>query len=283
LRLLDSDRRDKVEPFLAQYRTIRARDGYRVTEREYYRSLPWVASDDPQVAIWRVRQNSFSSLMGCVISRLRAPEPAVLDLGAGCGWLAHRLAISGCRVVAVDLLDDGEDGLGASRHYDVAFACVQADFQDLPFAPGQFDLVVFNASLHYAPDVPGTLTRAARMVSAGGAIAVMDSPLVDRDEDGRALIARKKRRFSREYGLHSPIEPGKGFLTLAGLADIARTLGLEPQFVESHGSDSRDTGDGGERHDLGPRGRTGMRSKIGRMAMRFTRERRPRFGVWVAR
>jgi 2-polyprenyl-3-methyl-5-hydroxy-6-metoxy-1,4-benzoquinol methylase len=284
LRLLSSERLAHVEPFLAQYRSVRARDGYRVAERDYYRSLPWVASGDPQQAIWRVRQDSFSSLERHVLVSLRAPEPAVLDLGAGCGWLSYRLAKKGCRVVAVDLLDDQEDGLGASRHYDASFVCVQADFEELPFVSGQFDLVVFNASLHYAADVTATVTRAARMVSPGGTLVVMDSPLVDRDEHGRAMLRRKQRRFREEYGVCSPIEPGKGFLTLAELGEIARTLGLEQQFVESHRSDLGRGGPGDERADSGHSSGTGSRSTIGRLLTRFTRASRPaRFGVWVAR
>ncbi len=86
----------------------------------------------------------------------------VLDLGAGSGWLSHRLATLGYRVVAVDRLDDEADGLGACRHYPIAFPAVQADFDALPFEPHQFDLVVFDGSLHYSPNPAATLARGAR-------------------------------------------------------------------------------------------------------------------------
>src|SRR5437868_5658951 len=52
----------------------------------------------------------------------------ILDLGAGNGWLANRLAERGHRVIAVDLLDDPLDGLGAARHYAAAFSALLAEF-----------------------------------------------------------------------------------------------------------------------------------------------------------
>ena len=113
----------------------------------------------------------------------------VLDLGAGSGWLSHRLTALGHRVVAVDAIDDEVDGLGACRHYAGDFAAVQADFDALPFAPAQFDLVVFNGSLHYAADTGATLERAHRVLAPGGALVVMDSPMFRADGDGRRWSA----------------------------------------------------------------------------------------------
>src|SRR6266513_1525194 len=100
-RLLKPGRLQEIEPFLAQYRRIRGDDGYRQRGAAYYRSLPEVDARDPQAATWRVRR------------RFRGRPLRILDLGAGSGWLSARLNEVGHSCVAVDWLDDVEDGLGA--------------------------------------------------------------------------------------------------------------------------------------------------------------------------
>ena len=149
----------------------------------------------------------------------------VLDLGAGSGWLSHRLAALGHRAVAVDAIDDEVDGLGAARHYPTDFASVQADFDALPFAPGQFDLVVFNGSLHYAADTAATLERAHRAARAGGALVVMDSPMFRADGDGSAMVGAEVLRFRNQCGCANVVQPGVGYLTFARLAGIAGEAG----------------------------------------------------------
>jgi SAM-dependent methyltransferase len=187
----------------------------------------------------------------------------VLDLGAGNGWLSHRLAELGHDVVAVDASDDEADGLGAARHYAIEFSTVQADFAALPFAAAQFDLVAFNGSLHYAADTRETAAHARRMLAPGGALVVMDSPMFHADADGRAMVAGLTRRFTADYGLTDIVQPGPGYLTFASLAAIARDLHLEPRFIPSHGP---------------------LRWRVCRAFSRFRLGRAPAaFGLWVAR
>jgi SAM-dependent methyltransferase len=185
----------------------------------------------------------------------------VLDLGAGSGWLSHRLATDGHRVVAVDRLDDDADGLGACRHYAVPFAAVQADFDRLPFEPSQFDLVVFDGSLHYAADPAATLAEARRMLTAGGTMAVMDSPMFSSERDGQAMVLEQARRLEMDHGV-SPLRPGPGFLTFAALERAGTALGLRGRFVPSRGP---------------------MAWRLGRHVSRFKIGRAPAaFGVWIA-
>ena len=260
-RCLPPSRLAAAEPFLAQYRVVRQRDGYRADRAEYYRSLPDVEAGDPQWHIWRVRQRSFHRLLWLLRSRKSRAPQAVLDLGAGSGWLSYRLTKAGCRSVAVDLLIDDRDGLGVRGHYDVAFPCVQADFDALPFVPAQFDVVVFNGSLHYAPDVTSTLCRASRMLAARGILVVVDSPLFEQESAGRAMRARNRERLRTEYGVVLPIEPGEGFLTFPRLSACATTLGMSARFFPSYGS---------------------FRQRLGWMASRLADPDPAHFGVWVA-
>ncbi len=248
--------------FLAQYRAVRDRDGYRRDSSGYYRALPSTPHTDPQHIVWQVRARSFERFRTMVRARFRGAAPALLDLGAGNGWLSYRMTLDGCRAVAVDIHDDERDGLGAGRYYDVRFARVQADFDRLPFEPRRFDVVVFNGSLHYAPNTRATLTRVAPLVAPGGVIAVIDSPMFECAETGRAMRDRTRQRFKRDYGIAEPIEPGEGFLLFSALADTARALGFDAQFFESCG---------------------GTRWALGRLAGRVRHGIQPaRFGVWWA-
>ena len=236
-------RRRLLEPFLRQYRAIRERDGRRRAASEYYSALPWVPSDDPHAAEWQIRRESYGHLLRRALSA--APQAIrILDLGAGNAWLSHRLAALGHHVVAVDVLDDDADGLRASKHYGVRFPAIQADYDALPFAPEQFDLVVFNGSLHYAPDPAATLAAAHRMLAPGGAMAVMDSPMFLRDADGRAMTADMASRF--ESLLREPlprgadgaagfIQTGRGYLTFGAIEASAQSLGLRAEFIGSRG------------------------------------------------
>jgi SAM-dependent methyltransferase len=240
-RLLTQRRLTAAEPMIRQYRFVREREGYRVSRPEYYQMLPSVPPDDPHAPEWRLRRESFERLhrrlLPAVGLAARGPlEPIrVLDVGAGNGWLSHRLASFGHQVVAVDRLDDELDGLGAWRHYATRFVPVQADFDALPFAPGQFDLVVFNGSLHYSLNVTASLARAHRMLAPGGALAVMDSPMFCREAEGHAMVADKLRRFKTDYGLTDVVHPNVGFLTFAALAETAASLGLHGRFFRSRG------------------------------------------------
>ena len=261
-RFLTKGREQSAAAFAAQYRAVRERDGHRSTAVDYYRMLPTVPRDHPQAAEWRIRRESYASLQEHAIPAIWLGPMRVLELGAGRAWLSYRLATLGYRVVAVDRLDDDADGLGACRHYPIAFAAVQADFDAMPFEPHQFDVVVFSGSLHYSSDPEGSLREAVRMVSPGGTVAVMDSPVFRRDEDGEAMVADQQHRFHVEDGLAAPIRAGVGFLTYVRMERAFRSLGLRCHFFRSRGP-------------LAWR----MRRQVGRWRL----GRQPAaFGVWVA-
>jgi SAM-dependent methyltransferase len=260
-RFLSETRRTAVEPFASQYRLVREREGYRVTSADYYRSLPEVDSDDPRSAQWNVRRESYGHL-GHLANLTRGHAARVLDLGAGNAWLSYRLAAAGHAVVALDILDDEADGLGVTRMYGTPFTAVQADFDALPFAPGQFDVVVFNASLHYAPNPETTMALASTMLASEGSLVVMDSPLFERDGDGRAMVEEMARNFERDHGLRDVVRPGAGYLTFARLSAIAARLDMRFHYSQSRGP-------------IGWR----LRRQLSGLKLR----RRPAaFGVWVA-
>jgi SAM-dependent methyltransferase len=234
-RFLLPERIEELRPFLSQYRLVREQEGYRSRTPAYYRALPAVDPHNPLAENWRVRESSFNHLYRSILPSFDHYPLSILDLGAGNGWLCHRLSALGHRCAAVDWLADGEDGLGAHKHYPVQFSCFQADFDRLPFAPWQFDLVIFNASLHYSPDIIATLRNTAEMLSPGGGLAIMDSPTFRADDNGRRMVAEMEAKLKAQSGLTRVIQPGMGYLTPGLLKDAGKALGMEFHFRLSRG------------------------------------------------
>jgi SAM-dependent methyltransferase len=118
------------------------------------------------------------------------PPPAagpVADVGAGNGWLSYRLAQLRYPVLAIDASRDRAFGLGAAvAHYlsEVPFLPVQGDLAHLPLQPNKVSLVIFNASLHYAADLEGTLRNAAQALLPRGRLIVLDTPIARRPHPG---------------------------------------------------------------------------------------------------
>jgi SAM-dependent methyltransferase len=154
------------------------------------------------------------------------PGPRALDLGAGVGWLSNRLTRLGCAPCAVDLNLDQRDGLRAARHYAAAWPALQAEFDRLPLADTQADLVIYNASLHYSADYRATLAEALRVLRPGGRLVVMDSPIYRHEASGRRMIAERQAAFARDHGTRSDALPSVGYLTWAMLRELGRELGL---------------------------------------------------------
>lgn len=261
-RFLSRSRSDRAAPFLAQYRAVREQDGYRESAPEYYRMLPVVSQGNPRAAEWRIRRESYAHFQQRALPGVWQGPIHVLDLGAGSGWLSHRLASFGHHAVAVDRLDDEVDGLGACRHYPVTFAVVEADFDALPFEPAQFDVVILNGSLHYSPDPAATLAEAKRMLVDGGSLVVMDSPMFAHARDGQAMVDAQHHAFTANYGISDVIRPGVGFLTYRDLERLAVDLGLQARFFPSRGP---------------------LAWRVRRQLSRLQSGRAPAaFGVWVA-
>src|SRR5262249_54964811 len=135
---------------------------------------------------WSIRARTFEHLMSQVFEFGGTKGRKVLDLGAGNGWLSYRLSLAGFEPVAVDLLTNDFDGLGAATHFEKQipelFPRFQAELACLPFQDDQFDTAIFNASFHSAEDFSRSLGEALRCVKPGGLVVIADTPWYSRDE-----------------------------------------------------------------------------------------------------
>ncbi len=251
-RMLPPERAEYFAPFLRDYAAIRSAEGYGYAEAQRYRRLPEVDADDPLAWQWRMRARSFAELRRRVLdpmirihqgtpratkrdqpfvplrgpSRIDSRGLRVLDMGSGVGWLSHQLARLGHAPCAVDLNVDAHDGLAAARHYPARWPLLQAEFDRLPLADAQADLVVFNAALPYSGDYGTTLAEARRVLRPDGRIVVMDSPIYRRDASGRQMVAERQAAFERIHGTRSDALPSIGYLTWDMLSTLGRDLGL---------------------------------------------------------
>jgi len=219
--------------FRQAYAEHRATEGHASLDA---RVLPYVTSG-PLARQWSVRARSWEAFERRVLrparrrADVRASGPLrVLDLGAGNGWLAHRAAIAGAEAVALDVRGDRVDGLGASPPGS-AVERVVASFEAIPVAGGEFDVVVFNAALHYAEDLGAALREARRVTRVGGRVVVLDSPFYRSAEHGEAMVREKRRNAERQFGKRAPTLLALAFieyLTPQRLADASRGVRLGP-------------------------------------------------------
>lgn len=172
-------------------------------------ALPYLRTG-PLARQWAVRARSYARFVGAVVApvaRAVAPRPLrVLDLGAGNGWLCYRLTLRGHRCLALDWRRDGVDGLGAGAayadHLPTAFARVAASFEAIPVGRA-FDLVAFNAAVHYASSLGPAIAEAVRVALPRGRIVILDSPFYRRAADGERMVAEKREIALREWGEHA--------------------------------------------------------------------------------
>lgn len=189
----------RLAEFSRQYREARLREGWQPLTLEQALALPEGSPAGYPALYWQVRRQSYRALMD--ILALEGPSPAdgpVADLGAGNGWLGYRLAKAGYHTLAVDASLDDDWGLGmAERWYlpRVPLRLVQGNLEYPPLQAGQFALIVFNASLHYAVNLGHTLRRTARALKPGGRIIILDTPVARQPRPG---TGRGDRHLGRE-------------------------------------------------------------------------------------
>jgi SAM-dependent methyltransferase len=230
LDLRPPDLREAGDEYAAEYRRARLAEGIEPMSPEEIRALPDGAPRGYPRLYWQVRRESWAALCG-----LLGRQPLALtvaDLGAGVPWLSHRLASLGHRAVAVDLSPDAAFGLGTAACYpSVAdfggpvererfaelpagrFLPVLGSLEQPPLAPCAFDVVVCNASLHYAADLPAVIARMVRALRPGGSLIVMDSPIGPHARpglgQGRILSRSEVASALRDAGLRVAFHPVK--------------------------------------------------------------------------
>lgn len=233
-RFLLPEREAFYQDFIRDYETIRQAEGRGANDPVYYRSLPFNDLSGRLSSDWAIRARSFIAFKEKVFSPLERELKRPLkiaDLGAGNGWLSNRLAARGHLVVAVDLLVNQQDGLGAWKHYERPFVPVQAEFNYLPIRDEFVDLAIFNASIHYSEDYQDTLNRVLRVVSNQGVLAVLDSPIYHSRASGEMMVKERQEQFIQRYGFASNALNSENFLTYERLDQLGKHLNIRWSYI----------------------------------------------------
>ena len=229
VRGLTPDARRRYARFFEDYLAIRHAEGRGSDDPAYYLELPFRSGHGPVDWQWSMRAATYRYFERKILAPLAraANRPlSILDLGAGVGWLSYRLALRGHQPVAVDLLDDSLDGLGAARHYPRPFPRIQAEMDNVPLSDEQFDLAIFNASFHYATDYRATLREARRLLGWGGQVIILDTPIYRSFQHGEQMRAERQVQFERTYGFRSDSVLSMEYLDEQMILDLGKDLNI---------------------------------------------------------
>lgn len=226
---LPPERAAYYQQFLSDYQRIRASEGRGSEASPFYLALPYQDISGRNTLQWKIRSRSYSYLVQRIFQSL--PDRAsILDLGSGNCWMSYRLALHGSRPVAVDLLTNEHDGLGAAVHFDAhlpgRIPRFQAEAAHLPFRDHQFDAIVFNASFHYAEDYQATLGEALRCTTPTGIVIISDTPWYTCDQSGSEMVAERHAAFRSRFHTASDSIKSLEYLTDARLQALADALSI---------------------------------------------------------
>jgi ubiquinone/menaquinone biosynthesis C-methylase UbiE/DNA-binding transcriptional ArsR family regulator len=131
---------------------------------------------------------SWKSLAEALLRLL--PPVTVADLGAGEGTFTLLLAQRAKLVIAVDssakMIEVGRQEARRNQVPNIDFRL--GDMEDLPIGGGEVDLVFFSQSLHHALHPERALEEAARILTPGGRVVILDLGR-HRFEEARELYA----------------------------------------------------------------------------------------------
>lgn len=233
-RALPPERRRYFAQFVREYEEVRKIEGRGNEEPEFYHALPHADITGRNSWQWDIRSRTYKYIARNILRDLHRggnSSPAVLDLGAGNGWLSYRLACLGSKPIAVDLITNRWDGLAAALHYRAAlpefFPRFQAELDVLPFADGQFDCAMFNASFHYSENYARTLAEAIRCLRPGGMIVIADSPTYGSEESGRKMVEERQELFQAKFGFKSDGMASCEYLTRERLTALEAKFAIE--------------------------------------------------------
>jgi SAM-dependent methyltransferase len=216
--------------FISEYEQIRATEGRGSKSEDFYFALPYKDLSGRNSQQWKIRSKSYDYFVTRVLMP-RHNRGSILDLGAGNCWMSFRLSLLGYDPVAVDLLTNEHDGLGAAVHFNtrlpIPILRFQAEATDLPFQDEQFDVIIFNASFHYSEDYEATLREAFRCLKPGGIMIISDTPWYSCEESGRKMVTERHTLFRQRFGTASDSVNSLEYLTDERLRALEKNLSIQ--------------------------------------------------------
>ncbi len=133
----------------------------------------------------------------------------VLDIGAGQGFDAWRLALRGARVTALEFSPVVAEA-GATSFPSLRW--IGGFAHALPFRTASFDHVFVNAALHHMRDIPVTIAEALRVLRPGGTLITTGDPFRADDTDQSLEFQIFDRHEAVLLGINEQIPRTSDFL-----------------------------------------------------------------------
>ncbi len=131
----------------------------------------WASGDYPSVAAEIIPDLGAVLVEACGIG----PGHRVLDVAAGSGNAAIPAALAGAAVVACDLTPElFASGRERAVQHGVEVEWREADAEALPFADGEFDVVLSCVGVMFAPHHQAAADEMARVCRPGGTIGLIN-------------------------------------------------------------------------------------------------------------
>ncbi|MFF7470572.1 methyltransferase domain-containing protein [Streptomyces sp. NPDC008092] len=195
------------------------------------------AFDSAERAMWTGRAGAYAGSFGRLCAHLVEPlldaadvtaGTRLLDVGTGTGTAALAARLRGARVVAVDA-DAGMVTAARGNGVDARLAVLP----ELPFADGEFDVVVGNFVLNHVGRPRTALSELRRVLRPGGRLAV--TTWSARRGAGQDLLGRACAEGGAVPPPYLPrLDPAEDFARSAeGLAELLTEAG----FIGAHATE----------------------------------------------
>jgi ubiquinone/menaquinone biosynthesis C-methylase UbiE len=147
--------------------------------------LPDVDASDTHYEEWQARKRSSRRLIAYLEKKNRSLR--ILEIGCGNGWLSSKLAaIANTNVTGLDINDvEITQAKRVFKKDNLEF--IRNDFNQEMFSEGEFDIILFAASISYFPSLKDILQKALSRLAKQGEIHIMDTHFYKPAEVGNAI------------------------------------------------------------------------------------------------
>ena len=142
-------------------------------------------------------------------------DDRLLDVGCGTGVTVREAAPLVSRAVGVDLSPEMIDEARRLARDLPSAEFVVGDSESLPFADGEFTVVLCTTSIHHYPDPGKAVAEMARVLASGGRLAIGDA---NRGRLFAKVLDRLLRRLQRSHARILSSAELSGYVGAAGLS-----------------------------------------------------------------
>lgn len=152
----------------------------RVYSDEEVAALPGIAASHPHAREWELRKLSAEKLVAYIQKQKLGSQDRssvkILEIGCGNGWLSHQLSgIAQSHVIGIDInFNELQQAARVFQNRANLHFLYSSPASEI-FEKGQFDIIVFAASIQYFQSLKDTLGNTIQLLNANGEIHIIDS------------------------------------------------------------------------------------------------------------